>query len=47
MPITFKDLRLKLHLTAGVVTALRAIDGGAGAPAAYTDYLGSERWKKI
>jgi hypothetical protein len=47
MPIAFKDLRLKLHLAAGIVRALRAIGGGVGKPAAYTDYLGSERWKKI
>lgn len=37
MPLTFKDLRLKLHLTAGVITALLALCGGVGAFAAFTD----------
>lgn len=37
MPLTFKDVRLKLHLTAGVITALLVIGGFAGALAAFTD----------
>jgi hypothetical protein len=37
VPVTFKDIRLKLRLTAGVITALLVIGGFAGALAAFTD----------
>jgi chromosome segregation ATPase len=43
MPFSFNDIRRKLHLTAGVITALLAIGGGVGALAAYSDYLPATR----
>lgn len=43
MPFSVRDVRMRLRLIAGVVTALLAIAGGAKALASYSDYAPSTR----